>query len=383
LETLLLVLFWSSATLIFHNFFGFWLTLRLIALFKHDNLADEGEFLPRLTVIIPAHNEESIIAEKLDSVLSQGYPSDKLEIIVASDVSTDRTDEIVERYYSRGVTLISFKERHGKLGALDELIPRAAGDVVVVTDANVMHGPESIKKLATVYADPRVGAASGYQTVELPNQSTSLREEVIYRSFEANLKKSLGRLGLLVGAFGGFYSLRRSCFKPIGSKPMEDDIVFPLEAISQGYKSLFVADAVGYEEIGGTMNEEYRRRIRMTAYNLNALGRAIKLGFKGGVLALYVVISYKVLRWIAPLLWVILALTSGLLADRGAIYLSMAVIVISGIGAALIGLIGTINGRRWGIFSHAWYFAVMNFASLAGFPLWLKGTKSYWTPRGI
>ncbi len=381
MPSVLFILFWCSAALIFHNFFGFWLSVRFIALFKRDILNKERESLPSLTVIIPAHNEEMIIAEKLDSVLRQGYPAEKLEIIVASDVSTDRTVEIVHAYVSKGVTLIDFKERHGKLGALDELIPSARGEVVVVTDANVILAPEALKRLANVYSDPRVGAASGYQTVELPHRATLLREEVIYRSFEVNLKKRLSHIGLLVGAFGGFYSLRRSCFKPIGSKPMEDDIILPLEAISQGYRSLFVADAVGYEEIGGTMKEEYRRRVRMTAYNLNAAGRAIKLGARGGLLALYVVISYKVLRWLAPLIWIILAITSALLASHGTVYLAVSATVIGGIGASLIGMIGSIWGRSWGIFSHAWYFAAMNYASFPGLLLWLRGVKRYWAPR--
>jgi cellulose synthase/poly-beta-1,6-N-acetylglucosamine synthase-like glycosyltransferase len=383
LDFILRLLFWCSAALLFHNFLGFRLSLKFLALFKRAETKPPGEFLPTLTVFIPAHNEEKDIAAKLDSVLVQGYPADKLEIIVASDVSTDRTVEIVNEYASRGVTLIEYKVRHGKLGALDELIPLAKGEVVVITDANVILADGALQRIASVYADPRVGAAGGYQTVEHPNRQTSLREEVTYRSFEVEMKKILSHFGLLVGAFGGFYSIRRLCFRPIGPKAMNDDIVLPLEVIGQRYKSLFVADAVAYEAIGDTIEEEYRRRIRMTAYNLNALGRAIKLGAKGGILALYIVLSYKVLRWLAPFLWLILAISSYCLENQGGIYRLMTWLFTIGLGAVLIGWSAALNGMRWVGFSQTYYFAKMNYATLPGTIQWLRGVKRYWAPRTV
>ncbi len=381
MDLTLRLLFWCSAALIFHNFFGFRLTLLFLALFKKESEPTTGEFLPSVTVLIPAHNEEKEIAAKLDSVLSQGYPAEKLEILVASDVSTDRTNEIVRGYQTRGVTLIDFRERHGKLGALDELIPLARGEIVVITDANVILGDGSLKRLCNVYADPRVGGASGYQTVELPEQSTKLREEVLYRSFEADLKRTLSRFGLLVGAFGGFYSLRRSCFRPIGPKAMDDDVILPLEVLAQGYKVVFVPGAIGYEGIGETMGEEYRRRIRMTAYNFNALGRALRLGARAGLLALYIVVSYKVLRWLAPFLWLMLAVSSIMLASQGNVYRLVAGTFLGGLILAMIGWLGASIGRRWSPFAQTYYFAKMNFATAPGLILWLRGVKRYWGHR--
>lgn len=334
-----------------------------------------------MTIIIPAHNEETVIGNKLESILSQDFPRERLEIIVASDVSTDRTNEIVRGFAERGVTLVEFKERHGKLGALDELIPLAKNEIVVITDANVFLAPNALKKIAEAYRDPRVGVASGFQTVELPGRATPLREEVWYRSFEAKNKNALSRIGLMVGAFGGFYSIRRQCFRAIGPKPMEDDITLPLEAIAQGYRSVFVKDAVGYEELGGTITEEYRRRIRMTAYNLNAAGRAIRLAAKRGLLALYVVLSYKIIRWLSPGFWILSVVASAFLFGKSPIYSAAAFIFTAGIAAAIIGMVGAAAGKRWGVFTQAYYFAVMNFASLPGLILWLKGVQRFWAPR--
>lgn len=380
-DPLLPLLFWGSAALLFHNFVGFGLTVRWLAAIKGRPARREMTLLPTITVLIPAHNEEAVIALKLESVLSQEYPPDRREVIIASDVSSDRTDQIVRGFESRGVTLVSLAERHGKLGVLDELIPKASGEVVVVTDANVILAPHALQRLAEAYADPAVGAASGYQTVELPGRQTPLREEVSYRNYEARLKVQLGRLGCLVGAFGGFYSLRRECFRPIGSRPMADDMVLPLEVLAQRRKVVFVPDAVGNEEIGRSLGEEFRRRIRMTAYNLNAAGRVLRLAFRGGALPLYVVVSYKLLRWVAPLLWGIVGATALLLADNAPIYTAAAGIVVSGMTMTVIGAMASLLRQRWGPFSQAYYFALMNTALLLGVIGWMRGVKRYWTPE--
>jgi cellulose synthase/poly-beta-1,6-N-acetylglucosamine synthase-like glycosyltransferase len=386
-ESILVWSFWTAIALLFHNFVFFGLTVRLLAWLKRDT-ADSSPvepfdptLLPTMTVFIPAHNEESIIAEKLETVLAQEYPADKLDVVVASDVSTDRTDEIVRSFSRRGVRLVSFTERHGKLGALDELVPQLRGDVVVITDANVMLEPEALHKLGTAYLDPRVGAACGMQTVELPSGYLPLSEEITYRDAESRLKISLSKLGCIVAAFGGLYSLRRECFRPIGSKPMEDDIILPMEVLAQRQKAVFVPEAVGREEIGGTIREEYHRRIRMTAYNFNTAGRALSLAFRAGVLPLYVFSSYKLLRWIAPLLWVTLLISSTLLHEFGRHYSVVAETMWLGVLAAALGGIGALFGKRWGLFFKAYYFALMNFATLPGLLRWAKGVQRFWAPR--
>jgi len=355
--------------------------MKFLARFRQQGPEPDENYFPSLTVFIPAYNEENDIAAKLNSVLAQDYPQDKLEILVTSDVSTDRTAEIVRSFAGRGVTLIELTERHGKLGAIDRFLPEVKGEVIVVTDANVMLGKDALRKLMAVYIDPSVGAASGYQTVEHPDQKTKLREEVAYRTQEALLKTILSRFGLLVGAFGGFYSIRRECFRPIGPKPMDDDIILPLEAMAQGYKVVFVPEAVGYEAIGGTTTEEYRRRIRMTAYNFNAIGRAIRLGAKAGFGALYVVFSYKILRWLAPFFWLSLALSSLILSERSPLYSATALFFGIGFVAAGIGWLYSLQGKRIRICTQAYYFALMNFATFPGLLHWLRGVKGYWGHR--
>lgn len=378
------VLFWISILLLFHNYLGLPASVWLISRFRIEPNKAEADLysLPTVSVFIPAHNEEATIGEKIESVLRQNYPSDKIEIVVASDVSTDRTNEIVHDFEQNHVKLIDFRYRHGKLGAMDEVIPTLIGEVVVITDANVILGEGALQKLVSHYVDPKVGAVSGYQTVELPGHNTSLREERSYRNYEVALKRQLSHLGCLVGAFGGFYSIRRSCFRQIGPSPMGDDVLLPLEALAQGYVTRFEAGAVGNEAIGESQGEEYRRRIRMAAYNLNGLCRSLRLGWKAGILPLYVVFSYKVLRWVGPFIWAALILISLALCVVTPFHHWVAISVLIGIATALIGWIGEAVGVRLFPFRQTFYFASMNYASFPGVVRLFRGIKPFWTPRG-
>ncbi len=376
------LLFWLSLALLLQNYLGLYLSISMLAALKRVDPSERGqEEPPTVTVLIPARNEEAVIARKLESVLVQDYPVGKLEIVVASDVSTDRTDEIVRRYEDRRVRLVSFKERHGKLGALDELIPTAWGEVVVVTDANVILERQAISTMMRAYSDPGVGAVSGFQTVELPGQPTELGEERTYRNLEAGLKRKLSILGCVVGAFGGFYSLRRECFRPIGSLPMADDVILPLEVLAQGRSVKFVLEAIAYEGIGESTSEEFHRRSRMAAYNLNAVGRAMKLGWRAGILPFYVVFSYKILRWLSPFLWAIFLVTSFLHPTEGALNVVMLSAVELGMLAVLLGWIGEVFHIYLGPVRKIYYFAAMNLASAFGLILLMRGIKRHWASR--
>jgi len=375
-EWALLTAFWLPAILLFHNYFLFGVSIALLARLKSPR-EFAPQRLPSLTVIIPARNEEKVIRRTLEAILAQDYRAAPVDIVVGSDVSTDGTDSIVGEFAGLGVTLAAFRERQGKLGILDALIPAASGEVVVVIDANVQPAPNTLSKLAARYSDPAVGAVSAFQTVELPGSKTSLREESSYRNAEARLKERLGKLGTLVGAFGGCYSLRKECFRPIGAIPMADDVILPLEVLGQRRRVEFAADAVAYEEIGSSIGAEFRRRIRMTAYNLNCLGRAFRLGWRGGALAFYTVVSYKILRWFTPFLLLIPLIAAGLLVAASDVRYP-AYIAAAGVGSTLLGAAGAILSVRLPFFSSIYYFVVMNVAVLLGFFRWMRGVERFW-----
>lgn len=377
METILKAGFWFSAALLFHNYLFFGWTIRFLSVFAKPRNFESGE-LPSLTIIIAAYNEEQVIGRTLDGILAQEYPTDRMQVIVGSDVSTDQTNKIVSQYASRQVRLVAFKERHGKLGILDELIPTVESDIVVVMDANILLAPGALLKIGEGYRDPAVGAVCGRQTVELPGKTTQLKEEDRYRAQEVRLKEGLSRLGVVVGAFGGFYSFRREYFRPIGSKPMVDDVILPLEVLGQHKRVVFQSDAVAYEEIGGSPAEEFHRRIRMTGYNLNGFGRALRCGANSGLLALYVVFSYKILRWLSPYLLGLWAVAAVSLFKVGLVYRISAGLVGIALILALTGYVSSLAGKRIPISNSAYYFVLMNFALFLGLFRWMFGVKLFW-----
>jgi cellulose synthase/poly-beta-1,6-N-acetylglucosamine synthase-like glycosyltransferase len=153
-------MFWGSLALIIYVYFGYPLVLLWAARFRRPSRYDDA-YQPTASLIIAAYNEEKGIREKLDNALALDYPAAKLDIVVASDGSTDATDTLVQSYADRGVVLQRVEPRGGKTRALNRVIPRTHGDILVLSDANTMYWPDAIQKLIRHFADPSVGAVSG------------------------------------------------------------------------------------------------------------------------------------------------------------------------------------------------------------------------------
>jgi len=384
LQIVLAAIFWIALLLIFQSYVGIYLILFVTTGLKPRSrpLSHEG-IPPTLTVIVPAYNEEAIIADKVENLLSLDYPTGRLEIVVASDCSTDGTAGIVKHYADRGVRLVEFTERHGKLGIIDALVPQVSGDVVVITDTNVIFAPDALLRMAEPYCDPEVGAVCGNLRLISPPGGRNVEGEVIFNRYENIMKRLMGRIGMVVSAFGGFQSLRRGLFRPLGSRPVHDDVILPLEVMAQGYKVAYAKDAGAVEATQSTIKAEYLRRIRMTALNLNCIPRALKLAFKAGPKVLFIAASYKVLRWICPYLFVLLLAASLGLMGVSPVYNVAAALFGVTILLAAIGWLRDRYGLKGTIVTDVYHFTAMNIAALAGIPPWLRGAKRYWSPRGM
>jgi len=307
-----------------------------------------------------------------------------MEILVVSDCSTDKTVDIVGSYTDRGVKLIEFTERHGKLGIIDEVIPDLSDEIIVITDANVALASDAIKSMMEEYVDSAVGAVDSDLQRVLPSEGKNMQGEVIYRHYENILKRLMGKFGAVIGVLGGFYSQRRSLFRPLGCLPMHDDVILPLEVLAQGYKVVHSEQAGAVEKTEPTIAAEYLRRVRMAAFNLNTIPRMMKLSWKAGLKIFYFTLSYKLCRWLSPYLFAFLFISSLALIGTSLIYNVVALafgisLILSGIG-----WIKDKSGRRrWSITTGFHHFTAMNIAAFAGVGVWLKGVKKYWEPRGL
>src|SRR5262245_6179013 len=184
--------------------------------------------LPTVSLLIAAYNEESEIGQRIENALETDYPDAKFEIVVASDGSTDRTNEIVRSYERLGVKLLAYPKRRGKSTVLNESIPRLQGEIVMLSDANTHTRADAAHRLAAWFRSPDIGVVCG--RLVLTDSSTGQNVDGIYWKYETFLKECESRLGALLGSNGGIYAIRKSQFQGIPSNTIIDDFVIPLLA---------------------------------------------------------------------------------------------------------------------------------------------------------
>jgi cellulose synthase/poly-beta-1,6-N-acetylglucosamine synthase-like glycosyltransferase len=257
--------------------------------------------LPLITVIVPAHNEEASISAKIDNLLSSGYPRERLEILIGSDGSSDRTEELVGRYASDGVGLVSFPQQHGKSAIQNSLVALASGDVLVFTDADCVFEAGTLQMLIDNFADPTVGLATARPHFENSSEIGVTRNESIYLRYETWLREQESARGLLALASGSLFAMRRALWKPLDAT-MGDDFALPLRVARAGFRNVLGPGAFARTQL--TQNEPrsmFRMKVRIIAKDFRALlaHRDLLDPARHGGLAL-ALWSHKLLRWFVP-----------------------------------------------------------------------------------
>lgn len=376
LHTSALVVFWGCAALIVYAYIVYPVLLVTLGALRRATAAPRelsDADLPNVSVLVVAHNEESVIRERLDNLLALDYPKDKLELVIASDSSRDRTVEIVSEYRSRGIQLIAFAQRTGKSAVLDAVIPRLTGSIAVLSDANTMMEPSAVRRLVRWFQNPQVGVVCGKLVLTDPVTGTNV--DSLYWRFETLLKRSEGRLGALLGANGGIYALRRSVFQGISHDTIVDDFVIPLLArVRTGCGIIYDEAAIAYEETPPEIAVEFRRRARIGAGGFQSLAVLWPLlDPRNGWIALTFA-SHKVLRWLCPFFLIGLVAANLVLVNKGIYGLSL----VAGLllcAVAVLGQylsIGSAAGRALRLTT---MFATMNAALLVGFFRWASGRQ--------
>jgi cellulose synthase/poly-beta-1,6-N-acetylglucosamine synthase-like glycosyltransferase len=340
-----------------------------------DRRAARRTALPRVSLVFSAHDEASCIREKIENCLALDYPRERLEILVACDGCTDRTAELARAAGGDRVQVIEIVPRAGKSAALARLVPAATGDVVVLTDANVMLDPGALAALARRFHDPSVGAVVGRLRLVDP-----LRKDVresLYWKYETALKHYEGKRGCVVGANGGIYAIRRLLFQPLRADTIVDDLVIPLRIALRGWRVPYEPSAVAYEATTEDAGREFARRVRIGAGDWQALARHLEvLDPRQGFLA-FAFASHKLLRWATPLLLALALVGTVPLALRGGLgYPLLLVAQLAVYGLAWLGARGGAPAALARTAALAHYFVGMNVALAAGFWRFLRGTQA-------
>jgi cellulose synthase/poly-beta-1,6-N-acetylglucosamine synthase-like glycosyltransferase len=307
------------------------------------SLPDEDpEEWPLVSVSLPAYNEEAVIGDTLENLLSLDYPDDRLQIVVVSDASTDRTDEIVRSYGDRGVELVRLDERAGKTAAENAAVPRLRGDIVINTDASTRIAPGSLKPMVRTFQDPSVGVASGRDRSVGPGDADPLEGEARYVGYEMAVRDLETRLGTLVGASGCFYAARRDLHKELVPEELSRDFIAALHAREEEYRTVSVPDAVALVPRATSLAAEYRRKLRTMARGLDSLWfmREMLDPFRYGRFA-WMLASHKLARWMVP------ATLPAALAGLAALALAGSGLALGGLAASAVLAALTVVAVRW------------------------------------
>ena len=329
----------------------------------------EGE-LPRVALVIPAHDEAAIIEAKLRNVLAIDYPHDRLQVAVISDGSTDDTGARVRALLAalgpeeRGrAVLVERKERSGKSRALSEEVPKLDAEVLVFTDANAFFRPDAIRHLVEPFADPRVGLVCG-RLRYVPDAGSFMSDEELYWRYEDVIKVAEGRAGRLLVGNGSIYALRAALFRPIPGS-VADDFAMPLLVAASGQRLVYAPGAVAEERLPAQGIENFRAKARIVTRGATALRLYWREVLRSGPLRVVQYLLHKVARWLMG--FVLAALFVVSLA--GASHPLLATALTAQVAFYLLGFAAWLLARRGpvpGLLRLPFYFLLVNAAALAG-----------------
>ena len=303
-------IFWISFLIILYFSIGYPLVLVIISKSRRLKHKSSENYLPKVSLIIAAFNEEKIIEEKIKNSLSLDYPQDKLEIIVASDASTDQTDEIVRSYQNQGIILYRQDEHLGKTNVQNEATKIAQGEILVFSDATGMYNKDAVRKLVRNFADPNIGCVAGELKYVSLDQEKSEEGEGIYWKYEQFIKKMESKTNSLSGVNGAIYALRKGLYVPL-PPDIISDFVEPLEIFKNSHRIVYEKEALCFERSSKGIEAEFRRKVRIIVRGLRGLAfeKALLNPLKYGLMS-FQLISHKLLRWFLPLFLITLILAN-------------------------------------------------------------------------
>lgn len=375
MTTIAAVIFWLCAAAMVHTYVTYPLSLKLF----RRRFAKPPEFRdgawPTVAMLIPAYNEEAVIADKVRNSLALDYEAGKLEILIGSDGSTDQTNALVKSFQDPRVKLIELGGRNGKTGVLNHLVKATSAEILIFTDANVEVEKTALRKLIRHFADPGVGTSGAGKYIRVPRGADEVKGEAIYADIVNRLKKTESDIGGMSGGLGSLMAMRRELYQPYRPGSTNDDTVPSLLATFAGKRNVYDLEAKAYEESGHGLGDEFRRRIRIGAGNFQTLFRYPAIFLPKYGVAAYTFISHKVIRWIFPVL-LILVLIANLLLIKLPIYQLALGGQLAFYLVAFVGGMALKSGIKLPIATGLFHFVSLNAGLLLGLFVYLKGIRS-------
>lgn len=374
-------IFWLAIAWLVYAYVGFPVLVVAVGALRRRRVRARA-ITPPVSMLIPAYNEADVIAEKLANTLALDYPAERLQVIVASDGSSDETAAIAANH--RGVDVLALP-RQGKVRTLNRAVEHARGDILVFTDANTLCEPGALRALAANFADPDVGGVAGHTSYRVERGAESSGEgERLYWSYDTLLKQLESQTGSIVSAHGGLYAIRRALWTPIADAGVTDDFAISTEVVARGYRLVFEPAARAIECTVKQARHEFGRRVRLMTRGLRGvlLRRDLLNPFRFGFYAV-TLFSHKVARRLVPVALAALLLTSLALSATGPFYRSAAVVQLAFYTLAAAGY--ALRRRplgRWALLYIPFYYVMANLACGIACLRLLRGHRiEVWQPQ--
>jgi len=379
------IFFWSGVFAIFHSYVLFPFILKLKAKNKKENaicytLSDN---LPKVSIILASYNEEKNIEQKIISTLKTDYPSEKIEFLLGSDNSSDKTNEIIQKYAEKykQIKFFFFNKRTGKTGIINYLKKKAENNFLILTDTKVFFKKDTIFELVKHFKNPSIKMVGGILQNKKKNKNDISIQEDAYMNREMLIKYREGLIyGLSMGVFGAIYAVRKECLADIPSNFKVDDFFLTMKIAEKKQKVIFEKKAIAEETITGNIKEEFKRKVRIATgnfQNLKTFIHILKNPFSGIAFCFF---SHKVIRWTGPFI-LLIALISNFFLQYMLFYKIALIIFIFSFFIPLFDFILKkihINIKLFRYFTH---FYGMNIALAFGFFNFLKGVNAaVWEP---
>jgi cellulose synthase/poly-beta-1,6-N-acetylglucosamine synthase-like glycosyltransferase len=363
-----LIVFLVSSFAVLYSYTIYPLLLALLPGWREAPRSDAGE-CRSLSILLSVYNEEKHIAARIDNLLALDYPADKVQVLIGSDGSTDRTDDLVRQCSSPRIELHAFSPRRGKPSVLNRLVVLAQGDLLVFTDANTMFAPDALRKLVRHFADPKIGGVCG--RLVFPSASTKTHETP-YWKLETYLKQRESAIDSCLGANGGIYAIRRTAWPGIPNNTLIDDFVIGMRVREQGLRLIYDAEAIATEELPQSVSHEMTRRIRIGAGGFQALLLCWRSLLPWRGVYTFAFWSHKVLRWLSPF-FMLTGLVSNIVLLPHPLFAVLLALQLTFYALALVGAVR--RGRKFVLFSGPYYFVTINLALLLGFFRFITHTQ--------
>ena len=374
---LLQIVLFLSITLIVYNYFIYPFFIHVYSKYiadEHEKMISGNDYLPDVTMIIAAYNEEKVIESKIINSLALDYPSAKFELIVISDGSDDNTHEISKSFDSKKIKTMFQPKRQGKSAALNRALEEASGEIVVFSDANNDFSSNAIKELVKHFYDESIGAVTGAKHIYPSDDREASTGDGLYWKYEAIIKKAESKTGSITAAEGEIFAVKKNLLKPINPRNINDDAAITFDIVKSGYRVLYEENARSEEEASIDICDDIDVKVRMTAGGYQTIKNECKYLFPPRNFFSFSFISHKILRWLTPHFMILAFVSNFLLLFYNSYFLIFAFQLLFYF-LALIGWLNRTKPNISNIFYVPMYFVVMNYALFLGFLKYVKGDQ--------